>query len=145
MYFSDIVYETNTTLQIFLWAYPCTIKWLTYWSSVDQGWCQRVGGAWGLKPLNIFASPHRDLNFHASSALHKIRDLYSFLTLFRRKYSSHCLQRFLDTTHCRHFYSSSPLAIFFWHHHCRLGHYPMFSYSGECRTKKRLSILPRSH
>ena len=60
------------------------------------GWCQR--GA---------VAPYRHLNFHAPSALHKVR-AFSFLFSHFRQYDRHCQQRFLDTAHCRHFDSSSP-------------------------------------
>jgi len=61
---------------------------------------------------NILLFPRRHQNFHAPSALNKIRDLFSF-TLFRRQYHRPCLQRFLDNAHCRHFDSSSPPSNYF--------------------------------
>ena len=103
------------------------IIWLVGWA--------KDSASWGATDPNIFASPHRQINFHSSSALHKIRDLVFYF--FRRQYDRHCLQRFLDTAHCRHFDGSSPQAIFFWHHHwVGLSNFGTYGNTCNCRLCK---------
>ena len=46
-----------------------------------------------------------------------IKSANFFRNLFRQYYG-HCLQRFLNIAHRRHFDSSSSPAIIFWRHHC---------------------------
>ena len=91
------------------WQLLDSQKFILFKSKRDTCRDGTSGGLGGCGPPNILLAPRQHLNFHASSALRNIRDL--FFSLFKQ-YLRHCLQRFLDTAHCQHFDSSSPQQLF---------------------------------